>query len=323
MRQIVLIGIGAGAAAALLFASLASGSLLALILFYLSPLPLLIAGIGWGNLAGLIAGAFAVLCVSLLFDVPHVLVFVVGGALPAFWLSHLALLARPGDGSSQDKLEWYPTGRIVLWAAAMASLGTLVGLAVAVSALGLDVQNLHGQLKSLFDATEERIRTENNLGPEKLFNSELLASIVPGIAAGLSTLILLLNTSLAARIVRVSGQLRRPWPALAAMTFPRAALLVLAVACAGILLLPGLPGLLATIVAGAFIMAFVVLGFAVLHAMTRGFGGRPLVLVVTYVAVIIFAWPALLVAMLGLIDTAIDLRVRVALTRGPPTAPPQ
>jgi hypothetical protein len=44
---------------------------------------------------------------------------------------------------------------------------------------------------------------------------------------------------------------------------------------------------------------------------------------VTYVAVIIFAWPALLVAMLGLIDTAIDLRVRVALTRGPPTAPPQ
>jgi uncharacterized protein YybS (DUF2232 family) len=200
----------------------------------------------------------------------------------------------------------------------MASIGTLVALAVAVSALGLDVQNLHGQLKTLFEATEERLRAENNLGPEKLFNAEILANIVPGIAAGLSTLILLLNTSLAARIVRVSGQMRRPWPELAAMTFPRAALLVLAGACAGTLLLSGLPGVVATIVAGAFIMAFVVLGFAVLHAMTRGNGGRPLVLAVVYAAVLVFAWPALLVALLGLVDTAIDLRARVALTRGPP-----
>ncbi|MEA2345863.1 MAG: hypothetical protein QOF63_4032, partial [Thermoanaerobaculia bacterium] len=55
MTQILLIGIGAGVAAALLFASLASGSLFALLLFYLSPLPILIAALGWNYIAGLVA----------------------------------------------------------------------------------------------------------------------------------------------------------------------------------------------------------------------------------------------------------------------------
>ena len=55
MMQIVLVGLGAGAAAALLFASVASGSLAAIVLFYLAPLPILIAALGWSHLAGLIA----------------------------------------------------------------------------------------------------------------------------------------------------------------------------------------------------------------------------------------------------------------------------
>ena len=46
MMQISLIGLAAGAASALLFASFASGSLLSIPLFYLSPLPILIAALG-------------------------------------------------------------------------------------------------------------------------------------------------------------------------------------------------------------------------------------------------------------------------------------
>ena len=52
MLQIVFIGIGTGVAAALLFASVASGSILATLLFYLAPLPILIAGLGWSHWAG-------------------------------------------------------------------------------------------------------------------------------------------------------------------------------------------------------------------------------------------------------------------------------
>ena len=59
MMQLVLIGIGAGAATALLFASVASGSLLSVLLFYLAPLPILIAALGWSHWAALIAAVVA------------------------------------------------------------------------------------------------------------------------------------------------------------------------------------------------------------------------------------------------------------------------
>src|SRR6266446_765625 len=59
MMQLYLIGLSAGAAAALLFASVASGSLLSVLLFYLAPLPILIAALGWSHWAALIAAVVA------------------------------------------------------------------------------------------------------------------------------------------------------------------------------------------------------------------------------------------------------------------------
>ena len=57
MMQVFLIGIGAGAATALLFASVASGSPLSVLLFYLAPLPILMAALGWSHWAGADRGA--------------------------------------------------------------------------------------------------------------------------------------------------------------------------------------------------------------------------------------------------------------------------
>jgi hypothetical protein len=315
MKQIILIGIGAGAAAALLFASLASGSLFARVLFYLSPLPILITGIGWGNMAGLLAAAFATLCVAILFEPYLTLMFIVGIALPALWVSYLTLLARPADGVSLDKLEWYPTGRIVLWAAVATATATVF---IAISAFGADAQSFHSNLTAMLEAVEARIRTVNDLGPEKLFDVEWMAKIIPAVGALLGTLVFLVNTSLAARIVRVSGQLRRPWPELSAMRFPPFAPAILGFAFAGTFL-PGIPSVISSMFAGALVSAFAVLGFAVLHVVTRGIGGRGLVLGGIYAAVIIFLWPAVILALLGLADTVLDLRGRAASTRGPPT----
>ena len=64
MMQIVLIGLGAGAAAALLFASVVSGSLAAVFLFYLAPLPILIAALGWSHWAGIDRGRSAALAIG-------------------------------------------------------------------------------------------------------------------------------------------------------------------------------------------------------------------------------------------------------------------
>jgi hypothetical protein len=313
MTQIVLIGIGAGAAAALLFASLASGSLFALVLFYLSPLPVLIASIGWNYLAGLIAALFATACLALVLDGHFALAFVVGVGLPAWWLGYLVLLARPADGTGT--LEWYPVGRIVLWTAVVGA----AAIVIAIPYFGTDAESFHSNLRSAIEvALGLRGRAGSELNQAKLIDTDMLTKLAPPMVASLTTVVLLINTWLAARIVKLSGQLRRPWPELPAIAFPRLAPILLAIALAGIFL-PGLLGIVSDVFAAALIMAFAVLGFAVLHVVTRGTTGRPLVLAGVYTAVIIFGWPALILALLGLVDTALDLRGRTARTRGPPT----
>src|ERR1035438_5291786 len=44
-----------------------------------------------------------------------------GVGLPAWWLGYLALLARPAS-AIDPKLEWYPVGKLVLWAALLSAL---------------------------------------------------------------------------------------------------------------------------------------------------------------------------------------------------------
>src|SRR5215210_5058174 len=106
MMQLYLIGLSAGAAAALLFASVASGSLLSVLLFYLAPLPILIAALGWSHWAALIAAVVASAGLAAIFGWFFFIAFMVGIGLPAWWLGYLALLARPA--ATPEGLEWYP-----------------------------------------------------------------------------------------------------------------------------------------------------------------------------------------------------------------------
>ena len=56
MIAIILIGLAAGCASALMFASIISGALISLLLFYLAPLPLMVAALGWGPIAATVGG---------------------------------------------------------------------------------------------------------------------------------------------------------------------------------------------------------------------------------------------------------------------------
>jgi hypothetical protein len=105
---------------------------------------------------------------------------------------------------------------------------------------------------------------------------------------------------------------------LSAITFPPIARAFLGAAIVGIFL-PGLLGVVSDILAATLIVAYAVLGFAVLHVVTRGVATRSLVLTGVYAAVIIFGWPALILAVLGLADSALDLRGRAVRKQGPPT----
>jgi hypothetical protein len=316
MMQIVLIGIGAGAAAALLFASLASGSLFALILFYLSPLPILIAGMGWNYLAALVAALFGTASLALALDGYFALAFLISIGLPAWWLAYLALLARPVGSAPRQTLEWYPAGRIVLTAALVSAITVSV---IAIATFGTDIDSFQAQMRTAVETMLGlRSGAGSELEPEKFVKVEALVKLIPAIVVSALTVVLLINTWLAAKIVKVSGQLHRPWPDLPAITFPKTAPLLLAAALAGIFV-PGLPAIVADVFAAALMMAFAVLGLAVLHVVTHGTNARPIVLGGIYVALIIFTWPAIVLALLGLAETVFDLRRRFNRTRSPPT----
>src|SRR5258708_14330859 len=94
MIAIVFVAIAAGCASVLMFASIISGALISLVLFYLAPLPLMVAALGWGPLSATIGGIAAATGLGAIFGLPYCIAFAVTVALPAWWLGHLALLGR-------------------------------------------------------------------------------------------------------------------------------------------------------------------------------------------------------------------------------------
>ncbi len=91
-----VVAIGAGCAAALLFAVSAQSSVLAMTLAYLAPLPIMIATLGWGLDAGAIAAAISIAVLAVVAEPLSALVFAASVAAPAWILAAFAVtpLAR-------------------------------------------------------------------------------------------------------------------------------------------------------------------------------------------------------------------------------------
>lgn len=317
MVQIIVLGIIAGAAAALLFASLISGSNLSLLLVSIASLPILIAGIGWSHVAGLVAAVVASVVLGVWLSGVVFVAFLVGVGLPAWWLSYLALLARPGD---DDGFEWYPVGRIVVWSAILATAVVMLSL----FNIGFDGETIRSGLRRIFEQVlrlQTGTPTDAPLDIPALPNTsrllDYMAVLFPPMAAALATITNLLNLWLAARVAKVSGRLKRPWPDLAAIVFPPATAGVLMAAIAGTFL-PGLIGIIAGVLTASLLTAYAILGFAVLHKITGGMGARSFVLAAVYAAVGLFGWPVLVMTVLGVADAVLDVRGRVAARRRPP-----
>ena len=223
MIVIVLIAIAAGCASALMFASIISGALISLLLFYLAPLPLMVAAIGWGPLSAIIGGIGAAIGLGAIFGLPYCIAFVIMVALPACWLGHLALLGRPvtngissGNGASPvaPDLEWYPVGRILLWVTGFAALTTMAALLT----LGTDADTITGTLRRgllrIIGSSDAA-----SAGEIEQF-IDALVTIAPAAAAIVAMMTLTLNLWLAAKITATSGRLHRPWPDLKSTALP-------------------------------------------------------------------------------------------------------
>jgi hypothetical protein len=317
----LLIGAGAGLVAAALFASAASAAALAGILFYLSPLPLCLAGLGWGRGASLLAALTGTLAIALALGPASAAIFGLTIAVPIAVLIHLILLARllatPTGEASDDAIEWYPPGRLVGAAALMA--GALAALLVII--LGYDQESYRQSITDFLKspALEQFDPDGTVLTPETIDNlSGVLAKALPGLFAVTWLTVVLFNLWLAGIIVESSGRALRPWPDLQALELPNVLVAVFAIAIL-VSFVPGFIGLLATGLAGAMLFAYVLQGLAVIHVYSRGVPFRPLLLVVVYLAILLLGWVAILVAILGLGEPLFGLRTRSAGSGQPPS----
>lgn len=302
----LLIALAAGAASALMFASIASGALISLVLFYLAPLPLMVASLGWGPVHAAIGGIAAGIGLGLLFGFPYLVAFVLTIALPAWWLGHLALLGRPAEPAATTAptavapIEWYPPGRLLLWIAGFAALTTIAALLT----LGFDAATITAAMKR---GLMRMMGTRDSVPVDSPGLIEALVTIAPAAAAIVAIMTLTLNLWLAGRITVTSGRLHRSWPDLSSAALPPMTLVGLSVALA-FCFVGGLLAIAAQIVSAALLMAYALTGLATLHAVTRGRKHRALWLSATYALVMVFGWPMLGLIALGLVDAMFNLR---------------
>jgi hypothetical protein len=315
--RLVVMGLGAGTVTALLFASGVSGSASAMLLLLLAPLPILIVALGWSHWTGLIATVTAATCLAVL-GVDVSAVFLLGIGFPAWWLGYLTLLARPA--AAPNGQEWYPVGRLVLWAAGINAL--IVG--AALLSFGSDLASLQSALHTMLDNRLDEVVGEPLDPKDAARLVDLMVMFVPAAAAVSSTLSTVANLWLAGRIVKISGRLPRPWPRLADMRFPWLAPAVLGAAVAGSFL-PDLIGVSLSALAASLMIAHVLLGLAVIHTLTVGMSGRGFILGTVYAGIVVFAWPVrwplLFIGLIGMTDALLDLRGLLARRRRPPAAP--
>lgn len=312
----------AGVTSALCYVSVAFAPPPAFLLGYIAPLTILIAGLGWGVVASSGAVLVATLINLLISGFGTSLFYLIAVGGPAVWLSHLAVLGRAapvtpgatGDGA----IEWYPLGRLLIWAGVLG--GTALALTFARAHFDLEAYKapIEAVLKELLKG-RAGTTSEGEQYSYAIELSDNLAYALPLAAALLWTTTTLVNLWLAARITQYSGQLPRPWPDLSAIELPPLFLAAFFVIFAFAALAGGAVGYVAAFYTSALALVWIVIGLGVLHVVTRGRSFRRPLLIFIYVILIIFGWPAVPLMVLGVVEQFAQLRRRFARAPSPPS----
>ena len=289
----IFVGAAAGLAAALLSVGSVAQSGLSIALFILSPLPIMIAALGWGPVACVASVAACGVVIWQYAGVNPALIIVATTAFPSAIATYLAGMARQGDG----KAEWYALSSILLTlslcvAAGFVFVGFLIGFNDDFArTLGVEM------VKTLAEADPQFA-----LNPTSTIAlANMIVKAIPFLQPASWMLILVLNLWAALHIARRSGLLQRPKDNFPTSLFmPRLALPIFTLAVSGSFLAGGF-GLIASCFAGGMAMAFMIAGFAKFHAVTRGKSWRTAALSMGYFTVLTIGFPALFFLFAGLL----------------------
>jgi hypothetical protein len=342
-----LIGVLAGLASAILYAAASGGATPAIILAYIAPLPIFIAGLGWGTMMALIAGATGLVVMSVIAGLSSGVVYFAVVALAPVWLVRLALLSRavggrgasaaaraakareahhravadgtrdgPPEEAPPPDVEWYPPGMLVAWTTAIAATLLVVSiLSMAATEGGLRGAVVQMLNTGIVDTGELRRMLDGQglaVSPEEFL--EMVATFLPAMAGSMWLLMTLANMAIAQLIVDRSGNSRRPTPVFSQITYPQAFLMAFPVSLI-LGFLPGELGFAGLSLAALLFVPYFLLGLATIHAISRRWQARTAILIGFYLILIVVGSPVMLVGILGLVEAWMGLRDRYA---GPP-----
>ena len=309
------VGLGAGLATALLFAASTRGTGLAMALAYFSPLPLLIGALGFSPLGALLGALLGAVALTALLDPALGIALLVAFGAPALIAGTLARRAFPVKQGDSAPLPQYVTpGALLTVLCALSILLAWIGVAILT-------QHYHGfeaaldALMKLKTPLDEFVETLKKMSPglEGAPVKRWILWAAPAGVAASQTLLFAVNLWLAARVVDISGRLGRPWPALPEnLVLPRIVAPAFVIA-AGLAFMGGLIGALAAAFAAAAGLCLALQGLATIHALTRDNKFRSFLLSALYAVVFVLEpWSLLLLALFGLVESALNLRARRA-----------
>jgi hypothetical protein len=307
MHREATLAIAFGAASGLLFLSLMSGSLAAMLLVNFTQLPLFLAGLMLGPKAAAIAGATGALGALGASTFEGAVLFVVGYAAPTVLLSWQALRWRTDEAGT---IWWYPPGYLIAW---------LVALALAAIAAGA-VLTL-GQPGGFEGAVRSLLAQQLNLlaGGESAHGAQMavaMATLFPGVGAATWMVFTGANGALAHRLLVWWRKNRRPTPDMVEIGLPGWVAIALAASLAAALLAPGTFGYIGQNALPVLGLAFFMAGLAVVHAAARRLGAPAPLLGAVYALALFVSPVTIAIAALGLIEQWAGLRRRLTAGQG-------
>jgi len=315
MPNWIITGIIAGLTAAAMQSALMALSPVSAVIFYLSPLPLFLAGFsrGWAS-AALGTALMAVVLLVLVGSAKFALMAIISAGLAPVVASGLSMISRSaGTDSSEGEVrtnerEWYPEGRLVLWLALIAAIVT----GISILAMGFDFAAYKAFIASFIDplivAVEKQMPPGQPPFPKEFFTSMVITAL-PVAASAIWLLATVTSMRFAIVFLTKIKRTVRPWAKFDQLAFPANSVIVLLACLLGSYFFSGMIQLLALGAAGAFVSAFTILGLAIVHSLLGANAARPLLLGLLYASLFLFNWIlAVPLTVLGLVDLNFNFR---------------
>ena len=304
MSKDLMTALGAGALSALASMAFLSGIPGALLIVYVAPLPLLMAGLALGLSAASLAVMVGIVVAGLIGGPMASILFAIIHGLPVWMITRLSLLRQIHPDGTPGA--FYPHGFILALVSAYAAGGFLIVLLMAPSQEGGLMGMITAYLGEIFSFMLPTL--------DDATLNEMIDAVVPLFPGymGISWLIMVtINTSIATALLARANRLPRPVMQMSKLILPDWLSWLLIASAAIALVGSGETQFLGRNLALILALPFFFLGLSLVHIIARKTTFPGTFLAGFYVFLVLIGWIALLVIVAGLTEQWVGLRSRL------------